>query len=104
MEDAVADVAPERKGTPSITVAGGCILVGIGFLPDHDVTIRVAYANEDATDYLAFAADGAGEFLAALPTSSTAGPLHISATDHRVDPDTCGPVWSNTATIDGIGR
>jgi hypothetical protein len=89
-----------RHRSSSPTVASW---VGVGFLPDHDVTIRVAYTDDDATDYLAFAADSAGEFLAALPTSSTASALHISATDHRVNPNRCGLVWSNTATIDGTG-
>jgi hypothetical protein len=37
---------------------------------------------------------------AELPTSPGAGALHITATDHRSDPDSvCGLLWSNTQRV-----
>lgn len=78
----------------------GSTITGAGFLPDHEVTVRVTYAADAISDYLTFTTDRNGALLAELPTSPTTGALHITATDHRTDPDgTCGLLWSNTDTF-----
>jgi hypothetical protein len=85
----------------TVTVASRCMVTGTGFVPNHDVTIRVAYTADDASDYLTFTTDSTGSLRAVLPTSAAAGTLRIIATDHRPDSTgVCGLVWSNTATID----
>jgi hypothetical protein len=88
--------------TPSITVtvAAGCVIAGTGFLPNHDLTIRVDYTADGASDYLTFTTDSAGNLDAVLPTSAATGTLRITATDHRPSSTgVCGLVWSNTETI-----
>jgi len=71
-----------------------------GFLPDRLVTVRVVYTAEDISDYLTYATDLRGILRAELPTSPGAGALHITATDHRTDPDgACGLLWSNTQMV-----
>jgi hypothetical protein len=88
--------------TPSITVtvAAGCVIAGTGFLPNHDLTIRVDYTADGVTDYFTFTTDSAGNLHAVVPTSAATGTLRITATDHRPDSSgVCGLVWSNTETI-----
>lgn len=91
---------PSAAAPPTITATAGYVVTGKGFLPDHDVTIRITYTAEDITDYLTYRTDAGGCLCAELPTSSATGELHISATDHRSDPDAaCGRLWSNTQTV-----
>ncbi len=107
----MADVVPSEPGVPlrtasvapsiTVTVAPRCMIAGSGFVPNHDVTIRVDYSADDASDYLTFTTDSTGSLRAVLPTSAAAGTLRIIATDHRPDSaGVCGLIWSNTATID----
>jgi hypothetical protein len=64
------------------------------------VTVRVVYTAEDISDYLVYATDLRGILRAELPTSPGAGALHITATDHRTDPDgACGLLWSNAQMV-----
>lgn len=87
---------------PTITATAGNFVTGAGFLPEHDVTIRVTYTAEDISDYLTYTTGPDGDLYAELPTSPATGPLHITATDHRIDPDgACGLLWSNVQTILG---
>ena len=104
----MTDPAPGDPGTPgpcasarpSITATAGHVVIGAGFLPDHNVTVRVIYAAENVSDYLTYTTDNGGFLHALLPTSAPSGSLHISATDHRTDRDGgCGLLWSNTATV-----
>ena len=96
-----ASVAPSI----TVTVATGCVISGTGFLPNHELSIRVAYTKDGASDYLTFTTDSAGNFNAVLPTSGATGTLQITATDHRSNPTgVCGLVWSNTETIDACAR
>jgi len=94
---------PEPAGlaAPTITATAGCVVItGAGFLPDHDVTIHVIYTAEDLSDYLTYTTDPAGDLYVELPTSPATGALHITATDHRTDPDGPGGLlWSNTQTL-----
>jgi hypothetical protein len=91
-----ASVAPSI----TVTVAAGCVVAGTGFLPNHDLTIRVDYSAGDASDYLTFITDYDGNLHASVPTSAATGTLRITATDHRPDSaGTCGLIWSNTETI-----
>ena len=76
------------------------MITGVGFLPDHKVTICVTYTAEGISDYLNYTTDLRGYLRAELPTSPAIGALHITATDHRADPDgACGLLWSNTETL-----
>lgn len=87
--------APHVPAAPTIG-AHGHVVTGIGFLPGHNVTIRIARADDDINDYLAYTTDCDGYLHAELPTSVT-GMLHIAATDHRLDPaGECRKLWSNT--------
>jgi hypothetical protein len=90
--------APHSYGTPTIS-AKGHLVTGSGFLPDHNVAIRITRAGEDIDDYLAYVTDGDGYLHSELPSSVT-GTVSIAATDHRRDPDgACGWLWSNACTL-----
>lgn len=92
--------APAGLAAPTITATAGHVIRGAGFLPDHDVTVRVTYPTEGISDYFTYTTDPGGKLYAELPTSRTAGALRIAATDHRNDPDgACGLLWSNTQTV-----
>jgi hypothetical protein len=92
--------APAGWAAPTITAAAGYIITGAGFLPDHDVTIRITYTAQDISDYLTYTTGPGGDLHAELPTSLTAGALHITATDHRTEPHGArGLLWSNTQTV-----
>jgi hypothetical protein len=79
-----------------IISARGHLVTGSGFLPNHNVTLRITRAGEDISDYLAYVTEGDGDIHCELPDGVT-GTLHIAATDHRRDPDgVCGRLWSNT--------
>jgi len=90
--------ARHSYGTPTIS-AKGHLVTGSGFLPDHNVAIRITRAGEDIDDYLAYVTDGDGYLYSELPSSVT-GTLSIAATDHRRDPDgACGWLWSNACIL-----
>jgi hypothetical protein len=92
--------AHAASGAPTITATADRVVSGAGFLPGHKVTICVTYIAEDISDYLNYTADLSGYLHAELPTSPATGALHITATDHRADPDgACGLLWSNTETL-----
>ena len=96
----MADPAPNKPSAPSISATTEYLITGAGFLPDHAVTVRVTYTSEDISDCLTYTTDCGGDLHAELPTSPTAGLLHITATDHRTDPDGAGGLlWSNTQTV-----
>jgi hypothetical protein len=91
---------PAAVAAPSITATASQVIFGAGFLPDHHVTVRVTYGAEQISDYLTYTTDPGGDLYAELPTSPATGVLHITATDHRPDPDgACGLLWSNTQTV-----
>jgi hypothetical protein len=86
------------SASPTIS-AEGHLVTGSGFLPNHNVTIRITRAGEDISDYLAYVTEGDGDIHCELP-DGVMGTLHIAATDHRRDPDgVCGRLWSNTYTL-----
>lgn len=90
----------ESPASPGITVTRNGVVIGAGFLPDHDVTVRIACPGEDVNDYLTYATDCNGHLYAELPATVMTGMLQIAATDHRPDPDgACGRIWSNTYTL-----
>jgi hypothetical protein len=92
--------APTAVAAPTITATAGHVITGAGFLPDHDVTIRITYTAENISDYLTYTTDRGGDLYAELPTSPATGALYMTATDHRTDPDgACGLLWSNTQTV-----
>jgi hypothetical protein len=92
--------APAGGAAPTITATAGYVITGAGFLPDHDITIRVTYTAEDISDHLTYTTGPGGDLYAELPTSPATGVLHITATDHRKHPDgTGGLLWSNTQTV-----
>ena len=106
----MTDPAPSDPGTPrlsasagpSITAMAGYVVIGAGFLPDHNVTVRVIYTAENVSDYLTYTTDHGGFLHALLPTSAPSGLLHISATDHRTDRNGgCGLLWSNVCVVAG---
>jgi hypothetical protein len=105
----LADPAPKKPSTPapaaaaapSIIATAGYVITGTGFVPDHDVTIRVTYTAEDISDYLTYTTNPSGNLYAQLPTSPATGAVHITATDHRTDPDgACGLLWSKPILCD----
>jgi hypothetical protein len=99
-EHDMSDPAPNGPSTPTIRATTGYLITGAGFLPDHDVTVRVTYPAEDISDCLTYTTDGRGDLHAELPTSPAARLVHIAATDHRTDPDgACRLLWSNTETL-----
>ena len=83
---------------PTISTEGH-LVIGSGFLPYHDVAIRITRAGDDIDDYLTYVTDGDGCLHSDLPNGVT-GKLHIAATDHRRDPQgACGRLWSNTCSL-----
>jgi hypothetical protein len=84
--------APDWSATPTIR-AHAHLDTGCGFLPDHNVAIRITHAGEDISDYLAYVTDADGDIHCELLNSVT-GTLYIHVTDHRPDPggagDGCG--------------
>jgi hypothetical protein len=97
-EDAVSAQAP------TITAAPSYIVTGSGFLPDHNVTVRVTHIGDGVSDYLTYSTDHAGHLFAALPPGVAARTSRIAVTDHRPDPHgACGLLWSNTETLRGDG-
>jgi hypothetical protein len=106
----VTNPATDERGTsmdrtsPTITTTAGYVITGAGFLPDHEVTVRIAYTAENISDYLTFTTDPGGHFHGELPTSAASGALYITATDHRIDPDGAhGLLWSNAQTVRAHG-
>ena len=92
--------AHAASGAPTITATADRVVSGAGFLPGHKVTICVTYIAEDISDYLTYTTDLHGNLRAELSTSTAAGALHITATDHRTDPDgACGLLWSNMQMV-----
>jgi len=89
---------PHSSASPTIS-AQGHLITGSGFLPYHDVTVKITRAGEDISDYLAYLTDDDGDIHCELLDSVT-GTFHIAATDHRPDPQgACGWLWSNTCTL-----
>ncbi len=85
---------------PAIAAADNTVIIGTGFLPACDVTVRVVYSVDGITDYLAFTSDLHGDLIADVPLSPDSGVVAISASDHRPDPGgDRGLLWSNTVTI-----
>jgi hypothetical protein len=97
-------VRGESPATPAITVTRVGIVVGAGFLPDHEVTVRITRLGENVSDYLTYTSDHNGRLYAELPATAMTGILQIAATDHRPDPDdACGRLWSTTCTLSAGG-
>jgi hypothetical protein len=97
--------APQRAASaaPTVTTMEGHIITGAGFLPDHEVLVRVIYTAEEISDYLTYRTDSGGRLTAELATSPHAGALQITATDRRTDPaGACGLLWSNTHTVRAV--
>lgn len=89
---------PHSSATPTIS-AHGHLITGWGFLPDHNVSLRITRAGEDISDYLTYLTDRDGDLHCELPESAP-GTLHIAATDHRPQPEgLCGRLWSNTCRL-----
>jgi hypothetical protein len=106
------DRAPRGSGTreppvspaPTITATAGYIITGAGFLPDHEVLVRVIYTAQDISDYLTYRTDSGGCLSVGLPAAPDAGVLQITATDRRSDLDGAGGLlWSNTRTVSAAG-
>ena len=92
--------APAGWAAPTITATAGYVITGAGFLPDHDITIRVTYTAEHVSDHLTYTTGPGGDLYVELPTSPATGALDITATDHRTHPDGAdGLLWSNTQTV-----
>jgi hypothetical protein len=86
---------------PGITVTRNGVVIGAGFLPDHEVTVGIVCPGDDVVDYLSYTTDRNGRLHAELPATVTTGRPQIAATDHRPNPNgACGRLWSNTYTLD----
>jgi hypothetical protein len=97
-------VRGESPATPAITVTRIGVVIGAGFLPDREVTVRITRPRESVSDYVTYTSDRNGDLHAELPATALSGILEIAATDHRPDPDgPCGRIWSNTCTLRFIG-
>jgi hypothetical protein len=89
---------PHSSTTPTIC-AEGHLVTHSGFLPDHNVAMRITRAGEDIDDYLTYVTDCDGRLHSDLANGVT-GKLYIAATDLRPDPEgACGRLWSNTCTV-----
>lgn len=94
---------PHSPTTPTIC-AEGHLVTGSGFMPDHEVNVRITRAEDDVDDYLAYVTDGDGCFRCDLPNNIT-GTLYMAATDHRPHPNGDGGLlWSNTVVITHTDR
>src|ERR1700734_98619 len=97
-------VRGESPATPAITVTRLGVVIGAGFLPDREVTVRITRPGESVSDYVTYASDRNGDLRAELPATALSGILEIAATDHRPDPGgPCGRIWSNTFTLTFVG-
>lgn len=106
MVAAAADypVRGESRATPAITVTRAGVVIGAGFLPDCEVTVRITRAGGSVSDYVTYTSDRNGDLHAELPATALSAILQIAATDHRPDPDgPCGRIWSNTYTLTFVG-
>lgn len=93
-------VRRESPDAPAITVTRAGVVIGAGFLPNREVTVRITCPGESVSDYVAYASDRNGDLHAELPATALVGMLQIAATDHRPDPDgQCGRIWSNTYAL-----
>ena len=54
---------PDASTAPTITAVGG-VITGAGFLPDREVTVRIAYTAEGISDYLTYTTDLHGNLRA----------------------------------------
>jgi hypothetical protein len=105
MVAAAADqpVRGESPPAPAITVTRAGVVIGAGFLPDREVTVRITHPAESVSDYVTYTSDSNGDLRAELPATALVGTPQIAATDHRPDPDgQCGRIWSNTYTLNFI--
>ena len=97
-------VRGESPARPAITDTRVGVVIGAGFLPDREVTVRITRPGESVSDYVTYTSDRNGDLHAELPATALSGILEIAATDHRPDPDgPCGRIWSNTYTLKVIG-
>jgi hypothetical protein len=89
----------ESPTAPTITATRGGVVIGVYFLPDHIVAVKITRPGEDISDYLTYTTDHNGHLYAELP-NAVGGMLCIAVTDNRPDPDgECGRLWSNTCTF-----
>jgi hypothetical protein len=94
---------PFSSAIPTISVHG-YLVTGSGFLPDHNVAIRITRAGEDISDYLTYTSDADGCLSAPLPETAITETGRITVTDHRPDPaGDCGLLWSNTVIVAPTG-
>jgi hypothetical protein len=85
--------------TPAVTATPAYILTGTGFLPDHEVTVRITYNDDEFSDFLTCTTDAGGRLWLAVPSSPRTAIW--AATDHRSTPG-CGnggELWSNTCLL-----
>jgi hypothetical protein len=91
----------QHSETPIILLAADEVVTGWGFLPEHEVTVRISYSADDVSDYITCTTDAHGRLSVVLNCSPTDGVRHISATDYRRDAESRdGLLWSNVETID----
>jgi hypothetical protein len=89
----------ESPTAPTITATRGGVVIGVDFLPDQVVAVKITRPGEDVSDYLTYTTDRNGHLYAELPTA-VAGTLCIAVTDNRPDPDgECSRLWSNTFSV-----
>jgi hypothetical protein len=89
----------ESPTAPTITATRGGVVIGVDFLPDRVVAVKITRPGEDVSDYLTYTTDRNGHLYAELPTA-VAGTLCIAVTDNRPDPDgECSRLWSNTFSV-----
>jgi hypothetical protein len=89
----------ESPTAPTITATRGGVVIGVDFLPDHVVAVKITRPGEDVSDYLTYTTDRNGHLYAELPVA-VAGTLCIAVTDNRPDPDgECSRLWSNTFSV-----
>jgi hypothetical protein len=94
----------ESRAKPAIIVTRVGVVIGAGFLPDREVTVRITRRGGSVSDYVTYTSDRNGDLHAELPATALSGILQIAATDHRRDPEgPCGRIWSNTCTLTFIG-
>ena len=97
MVAAAADnpVRGESPATPAITVTRVGVVIGAGFLPDCEVTVRITRPGESVSDYVTYTSDRNGDLHAELPATALSGILEIA-------PPTTAPTRVASAAGSGV--
>ena len=81
--------------TPAITVMRVGVVIGVDFLPDREVTVRITRPGESVSDYVTYTSDRNGDLHAELPATALSGYC-------RSPPPTIAPTRMASAAGSGV--